>query len=102
MPLERKEFLAGLGIPHFHRSVAGSAGQALAVRAEAHAPDSTRMPIESEEFLAGLGVPDLRCLAVGSSSQALAVRAERHAGDPASLGVVDGQELLAGLRVPHL
>ena len=59
VPLEGEELLAGLRIPHLHRSVSTEPGQAFAVRAEGHAEDLASVPLEGEEFLAGLGIPHL-------------------------------------------
>ena len=78
--------------------------QALAVRAERHAPDPTGMALEGEQLLAGRAVPDLHRLVIARRRQALAVRAERHApSDRSNPGMaLEGEQLLAGRAVPDL
>src|SRR5262249_15608135 len=83
--IEGVKFLTGLRIPHFHRTIRSSAGQAFAIRAEGHAIDPAAMPLESEKLLAGLRIPYLHRLIGRSAGQTLAVRAKGHAQD--SIGV---------------
>ncbi len=56
-------------------------GEALAIGAERHAPDSAGVPLEGEGFLPGPGVPQLHRLVLSGGSEPLAVGAERHAAD---------------------
>src|SRR6185312_3694621 len=90
-----------------HPANAAPTGQVFAVGAEGHA---TATALKGEQLLAGLRVPHLDCagnpLAVFQSpgdtlGQALAVRAEGHAVD-ITVTTLKGEQLLAGLRVPHL
>src|SRR5437667_395209 len=105
-PLEGNEFLAGLGIPHSHRSVVRSAGQTLGIPAERYAGPPA---LENKEFLAGLRIPHFhqtgnlrggapRALTAG---QVFAIGAEGQAPD--RVGVpLKGQDLLRGVRIPNL
>src|SRR5438105_4708421 len=92
--LEGVDFLAGLGVPHFHfsieaRSRTDSPGQVFAVWTERHLASAITV-CEGEEFLAGLRVPYLHLTcwlrliasphsATTARGQALPVRAEHHA-----------------------
>src|SRR5438105_3514398 len=60
--------------------------------------------LEGEEFLAGLLIPLLRRVFIISAGQMLAVRAEGHVGrrEGATDWHFEAEELLAGLRIPHL
>src|SRR5262249_33547458 len=95
--LEGAKFLPGQRIPYFHH-VSRRAGQAFAVRAVGHATASS---LEGKKFLAGLGIPDLHREVVLATGQAFAVRTERDAFDPAGVPL-EGEDLLASLRIPHL
>src|SRR5262249_27058324 len=113
VPLEAKEFLAGLRIPHLGFTCCmpwadsqGNTRQAFAVRAEDHAAATA---LDGEEFLAGLGILPLhrssrsraRAPGFAARAQAFAVRPEAHPGDPAGLSL-EGKSLLAGLGIPLL
>src|SRR5262249_41376038 len=106
--LEGEEFLAGLGVPDFHFDVVGTR-KAFAVPTE----NDRTSALEGEKHLASLNVPHLDLawdppgLRQGSfisvtttGGQAVAVGAEHHAVEDG--GLLQSQEFLAGLRVPHL
>src|SRR5438067_2372861 len=81
MSLEGEGLLTGLGIPHLHRLVPRSAGQAFAIRAEGHAMDCAVVPRDREEHLAGLCIPYLHRWVQRTAGHALSVWAVGHAVD---------------------
>src|SRR5262249_41214510 len=94
VPLQCKDFLAGLSIPHHYYPGVRSAGNAFAVRAERQGGSTT---LENEKLLAGLGIDYRR-----TSDQTLPVGTEGHASVRAAAGTLDGEAFLAGLSIPHL
>src|SRR5262249_46026170 len=104
VPLERDGLLSGLCIPHLHRVVRTSAGQAPTVRAECyelrslHALPTARL--ESEEFLVFTRIPNLDGLVRRAAGQMPAVRAEDHVVDVARMPL-ERSDFLARLGIPY-
>ena len=57
MPSQGFDFLAGAGIPQFHRAVSTPGRQELAIGAETHRCNPVGMPSQGFDFLAGAGIP---------------------------------------------
>src|SRR5262245_46844124 len=64
-------FLGRLRVPHPHRLVLAARGDALAVGAEAHAPNRVGVPLEGELLLSRLRVPHLYRLITAARSDLL-------------------------------
>src|SRR5262249_51443188 len=112
--LEGKEFLTGLGIPHFEfgsilrRAIcqgatgnpmsAAAAGQALAVGAKGQAPDRGRVPLEGEDRLPGPRIPDLHGVVRSGAGQTPEVRTKGE-GIPVQ---AESEGLRVSLRIPDL
>src|SRR5258707_1215794 len=100
MALEGEQLHAARAVPDLHRLVIARRSQALAVRAERHAPDSTGMA-EGGQLLAARAVPDHHRTIIAPRRQALTVWAERHAKDLTSMAH-EGEQFLARPAVPNL
>src|SRR5881397_163086 len=88
--------------------VAAACGEAMAVRAEGHAPGRAEAPVEGLEWPPGRCIPDDdlpparrgQAPAVGAGGHEPAVGAEGHDMDPAGVST-EGSDLLP-VRVPEL
>src|SRR5262249_33630555 len=87
-------------VPDPNSLVDAGRGEAVAVRAESHAPAAGRVPAEAEHLPAGLGVPEAHRLILAAGREAPAVRTEDDAIDVA--GVQQVVDNLAGRRVAHV
>src|SRR4051812_35414578 len=97
---EGEEFLPRDCVPHIHALFPTPGGEGLPVGAEAQTSDLIFVSLEGENLAARECVPHLDRMVLARRSKACAVRAEAYT--PHSVDVPEGEDLSAGVRVPHL
>src|SRR5262245_470143 len=100
MPAEGDEFFGAGHIPHLHRSVSASRGNASPIGTEGYCEHNIAVSLELEQFFAGGHFPELNCSIIiwldMTGNQAGTIATESHALNPLTL---KSAEFLAARRV---